>query len=112
MSASGEYEYGSLVLKHNVFARRYPGLFPEIGGEAVFHRPAAPLPYEQTTRTPIPEAVRSEVWRRDLGRCVQCNSKENLQFDHLIPIDKGGATSVANLQLLCRSCNLKKHTRI
>ncbi|HXD85057.1 MAG TPA: HNH endonuclease [Urbifossiella sp.] len=77
-----------------------------------FEAPAAPLPFEQTTRTPIPEAMRSEVWRRDGGRCVQCDSKQNLQFDHIIPITRGGATSVANLQLLCQPCNGGKTNRI
>jgi HNH endonuclease len=82
----------------------------EVG--VVFDAPAAPLPYEQTTRTPIPEAIRSEVWRRDGGRCVQCGSKQNLQFDHIIPVSKGGATSVANLQLLCQPCNTSKGKKI
>ena len=78
----------------------------------VFTAPAAPLPYEQTTRTPIPEAIRSEVWRRDGGRCVQCGSKQNLQFDHIIPVSHGGATTVANLQLLCQPCNGSKGKKI
>jgi hypothetical protein len=77
-----------------------------------FEAPAAPLPYEQTSRTPIPEAIRSEVWRRDGGRCVQCRSKQNLQFDHIIPVSQGGATSVANLQLLCQPCNGAKGKKI
>ena len=70
--------------------------------------PNAPLPFEQTTREPIPEAIRSEVWRRDLGRCVKCGSNQNLEFDHVIPVAMGGATSVRNLQLLCRGCNREK----
>lgn len=73
-----------------------------------FHAPAAPLPYEQTSRTQIPEAVRSEVWRRDGGQCVKCASKQNLQFDHIIPVSRGGANSVANVQLLCLPCNAAK----
>jgi hypothetical protein len=80
--------------------------------DVVFNAPPAPLPFEQTTRTPIPEAVRSEVWRRDGGKCVQCGSKENLQFDHIIPVALGGATSVANLQLLCEPCNRSKGKKI
>ncbi len=78
----------------------------------VFETVPAPMPYEQTTRTPIPEAIRAEVWRRDQGRCVNCGSKENLQFDHIIPVSQGGATSVQNLQLLCQSCNLAKSAKI
>lgn len=73
-----------------------------------FEAPAAPLPYEQTSRTPIPEAVRGEVWRRDSGQCVKCGSKQNLQFDHIIPVSRGGANSVANIQLLCQPCNAAK----
>ncbi len=83
---------------------------PDLG--VTFDAPAAPLPFEQTTRTPIPEAVRSQVWRRDLGRCVECGSKQNLQFDHIIPFSQGGATSVANLQLLCQPCNAAKGDKI
>lgn len=74
--------------------------------------PPAPLPYEQTKRMPITEAVRSEVWRRDGGGCVQCGSNQNLQFDHMIPVAKGGATTVANLQLLCQPCNGAKGKKI
>ena len=86
-----------------------------MGGRAcdvTFNAPAAPLPYEQTSRTPIPEAVRSEVWRRDGGRCVKCDSNANLEFDHIIPVVLGGGTSVANLQLLCQACNGSKGKKI
>ena len=78
----------------------------------VFETVPAPMPYEQTTRTPIPEAVRAEVWRRDQGRCVNCGSKENLHFDHIIPVSRGGGTSPKNLQLLCQSCNFTKGAKI
>lgn len=73
---------------------------------------AGPLPYEETSRAPIPVGVRTEVWRRDRGGCVVCGSKENVQFDHIIPVALGGATSAQNLQLLCRQCNLAKGARI
>jgi transcription elongation factor Elf1 len=77
-----------------------------------FETPAAPLPYEQTTRTPIPAAVRSEVWRRDFGRCVVCGTRQNLQYDHIIPVAHGGATTPQNLQILCRHCNQAKGTGV
>jgi len=86
--------------------------YSRITRELKFKAPAAPLPYEQTSRTPIPEAIRSEVWRRDMGKCVRCGSNQNLQFDHIIPVALGGATSVANLQLLCQSCNGSKGKKI
>ncbi|WP_372500121.1 HNH endonuclease [Sphaerisporangium perillae] len=56
--------------------------------------------------------IKSEVWRRDQGRCVECGSTSYLEFDHVIPRSKGGVTSAGNLQLLCRACNLRKSDRI
>lgn len=67
---------------------------------------------EQITREPIPEKVRREVWRRDRGRCVKCGSLEKLEFDHIIPVSKGGANTARNLQLLCESCNRSKGAKI
>jgi len=99
--------FAHLVNQYNEITRSYP-----LTGVLVFETPPAPLPYEQTSRTPIPEAVRSEVWRRDGGACVKCDSKQNLQFDHIIPVARGGATSAQNLQLLCRQCNQVKGARI
>ena len=60
----------------------------------------------------IPQHVKAEVWRRDEERCVECGAMDYLEFDHIIPFSKGGATSVGNLQLLCRSCNLSKRDQI
>ena len=59
-------------------------------------------------REPIPEDVRVEVFRRDGGRCVACGSAELLQFDHVIPVALGGASTPANLQVLCAPCNRAK----
>jgi hypothetical protein len=60
----------------------------------------------------IPQDVMDKVWNRDGGMCVKCGSQENLEFDHIIPFSKGGATTYSNMQLLCKKCNLEKTNRI
>lgn len=63
-------------------------------------------------REPIPQDVQDAVWNRDGGRCVKCGSQDNLEFDHIIPFSKGGSTTIRNLQLLCKKCNLSKSNKI
>jgi HNH endonuclease len=60
----------------------------------------------------ISRHVAAEVWERDGGECRMCGAREYLEFDHIIPRSKGGATSVNNLQLLCRQCNSEKSDKI
>lgn len=70
------------------------------------------VPAAQSDSRHIPQTIKTAVWQRDQGRCVQCHATSYLEFDHIIPLSKGGATSVNNLQLLCRRCNLLKGDRI
>lgn len=60
----------------------------------------------------IPQEVKAQVWQRDGGRCVECGETHYLEFDHIIPLSRGGATSAANLQILCRGCNRAKGANI
>ena len=59
-------------------------------------------------REHVPEEVRRQVFRRDGGRCAACGGEELLQFDHVIPVALGGASTAENLQLLCAPCNRDK----
>ncbi|TML45126.1 MAG: HNH endonuclease [Actinobacteria bacterium] len=63
-------------------------------------------------REPIPERVRREVWRRDGGRCVDCGSRERLEFDHIIALANGGSNTARNIELRCEACNRKKAVSI
>lgn len=67
---------------------------------------------QELRREQIPKDLMDRVWNRDNGKCVECGSKENLEFDHIIPFSKGGATTYRNLQILCKSCNLEKSNKI
>ncbi|MFN9970152.1 MAG: HNH endonuclease, partial [Phycisphaerae bacterium] len=59
-----------------------------------------------------PRDVRQRVWTRYGGRCAECNANDYLEYDHIIPVSKGGSNNDANVQLLCRRCNLKKSDHI
>ena len=64
------------------------------------------------SRPTIPEKVRVEVWRRDGGKCAKCGSRENLEYDHIIPLSKGGSNTSRNIELLCEKCNRSKSNSI
>jgi len=65
-----------------------------------------------SSRERIPEEVQMFVWRRDEGKCVKCGSQENLEYDHVIPVSRGGANTARNIQLLCEPCNRGKSDKI
>jgi hypothetical protein len=63
-------------------------------------------------REAMPERIRHEVWRRDRGTCVECGSRGRLEFDHIIPVSRGGSNTVRNIELRCEPCNRRKGARV
>jgi hypothetical protein len=63
-------------------------------------------------RVPIPSHIMQAVWKRDMQCCVNCGSNQNLEYDHIIPVSKGGSNSINNIQLLCQKCNRTKSSKI
>jgi hypothetical protein len=63
-------------------------------------------------RQPIPREIKQAVWKRDGGSCVECGSRFDIQYDHILPFSLGGATTVENLQILCANCNRAKSDSI
>jgi 5-methylcytosine-specific restriction endonuclease McrA len=63
----------------------------------------------------IPRDILIRVIRRDNSICQKCKTvllDRDIEVDHIIPIAKGGATSEANLQVLCFTCNRTKGSKI
>jgi hypothetical protein len=63
-------------------------------------------------RAPIPHRIQMFVWQRDGGKCVKCGSVDRLEFDHIIPLAKGGSNTERNIQFLCEGCNRLKGSDI
>jgi len=78
------------------------------------HATPTTQPAYKPSRPPMPASVsvKRTVWTRDGGRCVQCGTNQKIRFDHVIPYSKGGADSVANLQVRCQRCTLRKDARL
>jgi 5-methylcytosine-specific restriction endonuclease McrA len=64
------------------------------------------------SRPAIPDDVKLFVWQRGQGACVKCGSNVELQFDYVIPVSLGGASTPENLQILCGPCNRTKSNSI
>lgn len=60
----------------------------------------------------VPRAVCGAVWKRDGDRCTfvsidghRCEERERLELDHIVPVARGGPSTVENLRLLCHAHN-------
>lgn len=102
--ASGTQDEVLTRIKHKVLAeeRAFEKLKREVETFEKFEQATA------TKRGPIPREVRLFVWQREQGRCVQCGSKEKLEYDHIVALANGGSNTERNVQLLCETCNRAK----
>lgn len=72
----------------------------------------------QGQRALMTTRLREEIKRRDNYCCQICNLSVDdepnllLEIDHILPLSKGGITSVDNLQTLCWRCNRTKGSKV
>lgn len=67
----------------------------------------------------IPAHVRDQVFARDKGRCTfkspagrRCSSTHLVQLDQIVPVARGGPSTVENLRLLCAHHNRLEAERL
>jgi len=63
----------------------------------------------------IPFKVKMRVVRRDNYTCQVCGKHlldNEVEFDHIIPISKGGSSEEHNIRLTCFECNRDKQNRV
>jgi 5-methylcytosine-specific restriction endonuclease McrA len=44
-------------------------------------------------------------------QCIACGKRRPLTADHIVPVSKGGANTIDNIQPMCMSCNARKMTK-
>ena len=67
-------------------------------------------------RAKLNDSLRYDVLKRDGFRCQICGSSSQdgvkLHVDHIIPVSKGGKTTLSNLRTLCDRCNMGKSDKL
>lgn len=52
-----------------------------------------------------------KVLLNEFSTCAKCQSTNDLEIDHIIPISKGGKNIESNTQILCSNCNNAKSNK-
>jgi len=63
----------------------------------------------------VPFTMRFRISRRDNYTCQKCGKHlrdEEMEFDHVIPVSKGGSSEEHNIRLTCFECNRSKSNKI
>ena len=63
----------------------------------------------------IPFRTKMRVVRRDNHTCQHCGKHlkdDEIEFDHIIPLAKGGSSDEQNVRLTCHDCNSDSPTRL
>lgn len=54
----------------------------------------------------------NDLCARHNNRCAACQVEGPLTIDHIVPVSRMGASTINNIQPLCRPCNARKYTAI
>jgi len=74
------------------------------------------MTFVQEQRRIVTDDMRYNVLKRDGFRCCICGATAKdgvkLEVDHIVPVSKGGKSTMDNLQTLCERCNRGKRDKI
>lgn len=74
------------------------------------------MTFVQEQRRIMTDDMRYNVLKRDGFRCCICGATAKdgvkLEVDHIIPVSKGGKSTMDNLQTLCERCNRGKRDKL
>ena len=90
------------------YYRKYREANPE-ACKAARHRRRARLRNANGSHT-AEDIRRLLVLQKSKCACCKSNIAEGYHVDHIQPLSKGGSNDWLNLQLLCPTCNMQKHT--
>lgn len=57
----------------------------------------------------VSPVIRFAVRCRDRGRCVDCGTGRDLEYDQIVPYSRGGWRWIANVELRCAQCRDRRH---
>lgn len=76
----------------------------------IFYSRAQAMNYRARKKGAVGKVSPKEL--KDLSKkqtsCVYCGRKEDLVFDHIVSLYKGGTNNIENVQVLCSKCNMEK----
>jgi 5-methylcytosine-specific restriction endonuclease McrA len=104
-----------------VFDRALDALVAQLEKQkfAATEKPRTPSSRPRTDPRHIPPDVKRAVWARDGGQCTfvsdtghRCGARKFLEFDHEIPVARGGQATIGGMRLRCRAHNQYEAERV
>ncbi|WP_149115444.1 HNH endonuclease [Limnoglobus roseus] len=67
---------------------------------------------KNATGTHTAEQIADLLWKQR-NKCFNCLRKLDGKYhaDHVAPLARGGTNDIGNIQILCPSCNCRKHAK-
>ena len=92
------------------YRKRKPEAIKELGRVSQSKRRARMSLLSNDENNLTPQQWR-DIKKKFKNRCYYCNSKKELEIEHVKPIKLGGSNNINNIVPSCKNCNRRKHAR-